>query len=85
MATGAVCFLDHPFVSFLVGLLVSMLGLVNKWNENLALMMEKWLVKIWQTEQLRVNLACVVAWVECHTRACLCLTWSRGLENATSV
>lgn len=49
MATGPVCLLDAPFTSFLVVLLVNMLGLVNKWKENLALVMEKWLVKVWQT------------------------------------
>lgn len=41
-------FPGHP-IHVLVGLLVNMLGLVNKWKENLALVMEKWLVKIWQT------------------------------------
>lgn len=40
--TRTVCSLDTPFMSFLIGLLVNTLGLVN----------EKWLVKIWQTGQL---------------------------------
>lgn len=45
-------FPGHPIHVFLVGLLVNMPGLVNKWKENLALVMEKRLVKVWQTGQL---------------------------------
>lgn len=52
MATGPFCLLDTSFTYFLVVLLVSMLRLVNKWKENLALVMEKWLVKVWQTGPL---------------------------------
>lgn len=52
MATGTACSPDTPFMPFLVGLLINTPRLVDVWKENLALMMEKWLVKIWQTGQL---------------------------------
>lgn len=54
LQTGTVCSLDTPVMSFFVGLLVNMPGLVNKCKENLEgkLVMEKRLVKIWQTGQL---------------------------------
>jgi len=52
VATGMASSLGTPFTSCLVGLLVNMPGLVGKQRGNLALVMERCLVKMWQTGQL---------------------------------
>lgn len=78
MATGTAGSLDTPFMPFLVGLLVNMPGLVNECRENLALVMEKWFVEIWQAGQfgLRDGLGLLP-----HRSV---FVGSRGLLSATS-